>query len=197
MRWVAAALLLALASPVRADPTLAEARRLAVQLNAELLSHDSATATLQRWCAARHLADPAAIVAHRMTGEVKPADAKVRRLLRAAPGEDLRYRHVALACGDHVLSSADNWYRPGALTAAMNAELEATDHPFGAVVKPLGFHRRTLSAAILISARDRRIPAALIRHRAVLETPDGTPFSLVVETYSREALAEGSARRDR
>jgi hypothetical protein len=97
-----------------------------------------------------------------------------------------------LACGDHVLSNADNWYRPGILTAQMNAELDATDHPFGVVVKPLGFHRHTLSATILISARDRRPPAAVIRHEALLETTDGTPFSLVIETYTKEVLDDGS-----
>ena len=162
-------------------------------LNADLLSHDSATETLQRWCAARHLADPATIVAHRVLGEDKPASAEVRMLLHAAPGEPIRYRRVALVCGDHVLSNADNWYRPGALTASMNAELNASDHPFGAVVRPLGFHRRTLSAAILISAKDRRPPAAVIRHEAVLETPDGAPFSLVIETYANAVLDQGSA----
>ena len=161
-------------------------------LNADLLSHDSATETLQRWCAARRLADPAKIVARRVPVQDEPAGAQVRRLLHAAPGEPIRYRRVALACGDHVLSNADNWYRPGALTAQMNAELETTDHPFGAVVRPLGFHRRTLRATVLITARDRRAPAALLRHEAVLETPDGTPFSLVVETYTREVLVEGS-----
>jgi chorismate-pyruvate lyase len=162
-------------------------------LNADLLTHDSATETLQRWCAARHLADPAQIVAHRILGEDKPATAEVRRRLHAQPAEPIAYRRVALACGDHVLSNADNWYRPGALTAPMNTELEATDHPFGAVVRPLSFHRRTLRAAILICAKDRRPPADVIRHEAVLETPDGTPFSLVIETYTAEVLDQGSA----
>jgi hypothetical protein len=164
-------------------------------LNTDLLGHDSATETLQRWCAQRHLADPAKIVARRIPDQDQPADADVRRLLHAAPGEPIRYRRVALACGDQVLSNADNWYRPGALTAQMNAELETTDHPFGAVVRPLGFHRRTLSATMLIAAGNRHVPAAVLRHKAVLETPDRRPFSLVVETYTKEVLDNGSARQ--
>lgn len=175
------------APPARADPA-----HLVAALNADLLSHASATDTLQRWCAARHLAEPAVIVARRVLDEDKPATEEVRRRLHAAPGEPIRYRRVALACGDHVLSNADNWYRPGALTASMNTELDATDHPFGAVVRPLSFHRHTLSAVILIGANDHKIPAAVIRHKAVLETPDGTPFSLVVETYARAVLDQGS-----
>jgi hypothetical protein len=200
-RWVrglgAAIATMAVASAGMAAPSdrPASAYRQAVALNADLLSHDSATATLQRWCAGRHMADPARIVAHRVSGEDRPADAEVRRRLHAAPGEAIRYRRVALACGEHVLSNADNWYRPGALTAQMNAELDATDHPFGAVVGPLGFRRRTLSAAILIAPSARRVPAALIRHRAVLQTPNGRPFSLVVETYTKAVLDEGSARQ--
>ena len=195
---VVAALALALGVGVAdAEPALPDARRLVAELNADLLSHDSATETLQRWCGSRHLADPAKIVAQRVLGRDKPAGAEVRRLLRAAPGEPIRYRRVALACGDHVLSNADNWYRPGALTAQMNAELDTTDHPFGAVVRPLGFRRHTLSATILISTKDHAAPDAVIRHKAVLETPDGAPFSLVVETYTKEVLAEGSAGLDR
>ena len=178
----------AIASPDSGPPS---AFGLVEVLNADLLGHDSATATLQRWCAARHLADPPTIVAHRVLGHDKPADAEVRALLHAAPGEPIRYRRVALACGDQVLSNADNWYRPDALTAQMNAELDATDHPFGAVVKSLGFRRQTLSATVLMSPRDRRPPDAVIRHKAVLETPDGAPFSLVVETYTKDVLAEG------
>ena len=165
-----------------------EVRALIGELNADLLTHDSATATLQRWCAARHLADPPQIVAERAAGPGKPADAEVRRLLHAEPGEPIRYRRVALACGAHVLSNADNWYRPGRLTAAMNAELDTTDHPFGAVVKPLGFHRVTLSAQLLVSPEDGAIPPDVIRHRAVLKTADGEPFSLVIETYTAHVL---------
>jgi len=196
-RWAwlgpVAAALVAVASPASAwsDAAPASAYGQVIVLNADLLSHDSATATLQRWCANRHMADPPTIVARRVLGQDKPAGAEVRALLHAAPGEPIRYRRVALACGDQVLSNADNWYRPDALTAQMNAELDATDHPFGAVVKSLGFRRQTLSATVLMSPRDRRPPDAVIRHKAVLETPDGAPFSLVVETYTKDVLAEG------
>jgi hypothetical protein len=178
-----------------AAPSPIAPRQLVARLNADLLSHDSATETLGRWCGARRLADPPKIVAERVLGHDKPASPAVRRLLHAAPDEPVRYRRVALACGAHVLSNADNWYRPRALTAAMNAELDTTDHPFGLVVKALGFHRRTLSAVILVAAHDRRAPADVIRHKAVLETPDGAPFSLVVETYTKDVLSEGSETR--
>ncbi|HVN01227.1 MAG TPA: hypothetical protein VMT68_13540 [Caulobacteraceae bacterium] len=191
------AVLSAAAASARADPSPLEARRLVAALEADLRSRDSATETLQRWCAERHLADPARIVARRVPGADKPADASVRRLLRAAPGESIRHRRVALACGDRVLSNADNWYRPAVLTQAMNAELDATDRPFGLVVKPLDFHRVRLSSVVLISRRDRRAPPAVLRQSALLETPDGAPFSLVVETYARDVLEEGSAGQER
>ncbi len=178
-----------LANPaIAAAPSLDASRALIARLETDLLSHDSATETLQRWCAARHLADPAKIVAERVLGHDKPADPEVRRRLHAAPGEPVRYRRVALACGTHVLSNADNWYRPGRLSAAMNDELDTTDHPFGLVVKPLGFHRVTLDSKLLVPPRASAIPADVIRNAAVLETADGEPFSLVVETYTAQVL---------
>jgi hypothetical protein len=180
------ALALGLASVARADP-----QGLIAQLQADLASHASATEVLQRWCADRQLAEPPEIVAERKPGRDRPASAEVRRLLRAGPDEPIRYRRVALACGRHVLSRADNWYRPGQLTAAMNAELDGSDHPFGAVVRPLDFHRQTLSSDLLAQPAAPRIPAQIIRNKALLETPDGTPFSLVVETYSRSILSKG------
>jgi len=191
--WIRTALaLISIAvAPAANALSLTESRALIAELNTDLLTHDSATETLQRWCAARHLADPPRIVAERVLGHDKPADAEARRLLHAAPGEPVRYRRVALACGAHVLSNADNWYRPGRLTAAMNAELDATDHPFGAVVKPLGFHRVTLSAEVLVAAHRGAIPPDVIRHRAVLETADREPFSLVAETYTAHVLDGG------
>src|SRR5262249_10350442 len=52
-----------------------EALALLQTLNAELLSHDSATLTLDRWCDAHHLASPAKVVAVRERGASKPATA--------------------------------------------------------------------------------------------------------------------------
>jgi hypothetical protein len=178
--WLALSLAMAL--------PLTDAQHLVDSLAADLVSHASATEVLQRWCADRHIADPAVIVAERQHGPGKPATAQVRALLHAAPGETIRYRRVALACGRHVLSNADNWYRPRQLTAAMNAELDNTDHPFGAVVRPLQFHRESLEARVLAAPGAARLPDAIIRNKALLETPDGTPFSLVIETYTRAII---------
>jgi chorismate-pyruvate lyase len=174
-------------------------------LNAQLLSHDSATLTLERWCDEHRLADPARIVAKRVRDEDKPATMQLRELLKVSQSEPLRYRHVQLTCGTHVLSEADNWYVPARLTPEMNRELDETDTPFGKVVKPLGFQRRTLSADLLWeplphgwelqpahAPRERAaptLPHELLRHRAVLYTAAQQPFSAVVETYTSELFA--------
>jgi hypothetical protein len=163
-------------------------------LNAELLSHDSATLTLDRWCAAHRLASSARIVAERAAGgEQAPTDEQ-RQLLGVSATEPVRYRRVRLICGGHVLSEADNWYRL----------LDTTDIAFGRAVQALDFRRQTLSAKLLWPPAaglgngrplpERRgatltIPPAVLQHRAVLSLPDGTPFSEVVETYTREVLA--------
>ena len=94
---------------------------------------------------------PAKIVAERLTGVDKPAAPEQRQLLGVHETEPIRYRHVRLACGRHVLSEADNWYVPARLTPEMNHALDATDVAFGRAVQPLHFQRRTLSAKLLWS----------------------------------------------
>ena len=174
-------------------------------LNADLLSHDSATLTLERWCGVHHLATPARIVAERVTGVERPPSPAQRLELGVTPTEPVRYRHVRLRCGAVVLSEAHNWYVPGRLTPAMNTLLDTTDTPFGKVAQALHFHRRTLSSTLLWSplpegwetnpsaasagAMELRVPAEVLEHRALLTLPDGTPFSEVVETYSGNVLS--------
>ena len=128
-----------------------EALALIESLNADLLSHDSATLTLERWCADHRLADPARIVAERVRDADKPATADVRAALDVKPDEPLGYRRVKLKCGERVLSEADNWYVPARLTPEMNRVLETTDTPFGKAVAALRFRRHTLSAELLWS----------------------------------------------
>jgi hypothetical protein len=174
-------------------------------LNADLLSHDSATLTLERWCDVHKLASPPRIVASRVPDIDKPPTPEQRRELGVTPMDSVRYRRVRLMCGAFVLSEADNWYVPGRLTPEMNKLLDTTDSPFGVVVRALHFQRHTLSSTLLwlplpagwemnsTSARDvvadQPMPSKLLEHRAVLTLPDGTPFSEVVETYTDNVLA--------
>jgi chorismate-pyruvate lyase len=151
----------------------------ASRLKADLLSSNSATVVLGRWCADRHLAEPPAIKAVRDSLETPPS-AETRALLKADAGEPIRYRRVKLMCGVHVLSEADNWYVPARLTPQMNAVLDTSDTPFGAAVKALDFHRDTLDAVVV------KEPHTILRVRALLLTPAGLPFSLVVENYTAE-----------
>lgn len=149
------------------------------QLKADLLAGNSATVTLGQWCAREKLADPPVIRALRDPVQAPASDA-VRALLKVAPDAPLGYRRVKLMCGTHVLSEADNWYVPARLTPAMNQLLQTTDTPFGTAVKALNFHRRTLDA--------ESAPGTVLRVRAVLLTPDETPFSLVVENYTSDLI---------
>jgi hypothetical protein len=182
-----------------------EALALIETLNADLLAHDSATLTIERWCADHRLADPARIIAERVRDADKLPSAEVRAALDVKPDEKLGYRRVRLKCGDHVLSDADNWYVPARLTPEMNHVLETTDTPFGKAVAALHFRRHTLSADLLWRPLPKgwemgatsapevagalMIPDHVLEHRAVLSTPDGEPFSEVVETYTGEMLA--------
>jgi hypothetical protein len=182
-----------------------EALALLESLNADLLSHDSATATLEHWCADHRLADPARIIAERVKGVEKTPTAAERIALDVGPDEPLGYRRVRLTCGDHVPSEADNWYVPARLTPTMNRTLETSETPFGHAVASLNFRRRTLSARLLWSplpngwemgaartdggAGELEVPDHVLEHRAILSLPAGEPISEVVETYTGAVLA--------
>ena len=184
--------------------TRLEALALLQSLNADLLSHDSATLTLDRWCETHQLASPAQIVADRVRNVDKQPTAEQRKLLGVGETEPIRYRRVQLRCGDKVLSEADNWYVPSRLTPEMNKALETSDISFGRAVKALQFRRRTMSAELLWwplpegwemaapvkieRSESLHVPRHVIQHKAVLTTPDGRPFSQVVETYTSEVL---------
>jgi hypothetical protein len=87
----------------------------------------------------------------------------------------------------------------------MNEQLDSTDRPFGLVVQPLHFQRHTTSSEMLwqplpegweMSAPPATpevgelcLPGEVLRHRALLTLPDGTPFSEVVESYTGNLLA--------
>ncbi len=119
------------AAPWRDDFTARlEALALLQSLNADLLSHDSATLTLDRWCGSHQLATPATIVAERIRNVDKQPTAEQRELLKVSATEPLRYRRVHLKCGERVLSEADNWYVPARLTKEMNQSLDNSDIAF-------------------------------------------------------------------
>ncbi len=194
-------------APAWPDTVVARLAALALleTLNAELLSHDSATLTLEHWCDMHRLASPARIVAQRDRAIDKPVSAELRQELGATSTDLIRYRRVKLVCGSRVLSEADNWYVPARLTPEMNNLLDTTDTPFGKAVRALNFQRHTLSSTLLWSALPAdwemastpskdgsgvlHIPAYLLQQRALLRTADGVAFSEVVETYTADVLA--------
>jgi chorismate-pyruvate lyase len=200
------------AAPWRDDFTArVEALALLQSLNAELLSHDSATLTLDRWCGSHKLATPATIVAERIRNVEKQPTAEQRELLKVGSAEPIRYRRVHLKCGERLLSEADNWYVPARLTKELNRALDNSDVAFGRAVQALNFQRHTLAAELLWrplpegwemnaglrgkSAPALQIPHEVLQHRAILTLPDGTPLSMVVETYTAEVLGFPEPRR--
>jgi hypothetical protein len=184
--------------------TRLKAQALLQTFNADLLSHLSATLTLERWCASHHLASAAHITAQLLRDVEKTPTAEQRRELKVDSNAPIKYRRVQLLCGEHILSEADNWYVPARLTVSMNRQLEQTDTPFGRAVKELNFRRETTTANVLWSALPDGwemqptptgkygrldIPQYVLEHRAILYTQDDLPFSEVVETYTRDIFS--------
>lgn len=179
-------------SAARAAPARSSAQfgRLLRKLTDDLVAHDSATAVLQRWCD-DYGPGGMRIVAQRVRGADKPLPEAGRAALGSGADQGVLYRRVRLACGAMILSEADNWYLPARLTPEMNAALEATDTPFGVVVRPLDFHRRNLTSRTLYDAVTTP-PPQVLQISAVLSTAAGGPFSYVVETYTGDALTMAS-----
>jgi len=181
-----------------------EALALIETLNADLLAAHSATLTLDQWCLDHHLAADAKVHAERVAGAEKPLSDEQRERLHLRGGEAVKYRRVALVCGTHVLSEADNWYVPDRLTPDMNRLLETTDTPFGRVVQPLRptrenfasiLHWHPLEKGWETAApkpdhpeRQLEIPEHVLEHRALLFNAAHEPFSEVDENYTRAIL---------
>ncbi|MGJ0451934.1 MAG: hypothetical protein ACR65T_01690 [Methylocystis sp.] len=184
-----------------------EALALMQTLNASLLASRSATATLEKWCADHKMSAEPKIVARRVAGIDRRPSAETRRRLDVSDEEPVNYRRVQLACGDHVLSEADNWYVPGRLSDEMNHALETTETPFGKAIAPLQPFRRTVEmkvrwsplpegwefSAIPTASPENAggalsIPHDLFEHTAVVYARDQRPLSEVHETYTREVL---------
>ncbi len=192
-----------------------EALALLQTLNADLLSHDSADLSLDRWCDAHHLANPAKIVAERVHDAEQAPTAEQRKISASAR----RSPSVSAKCASPAAITSCRKrrieYVPGRLTPDMNRVLDTHRHSFQAArCKRSIFRRHTLAATLLWSplpqnwdmgaplpethAGTLTIPHGVLEHRAVLTLPDGTPFSRVVETYTSEVLAvpaTGSAWR--
>jgi hypothetical protein len=176
-------LLIFAAMTLMLGPAWAQSSSALERLKSDLLGNLSATQVLTKWCGDLRLASPAVIRAERDKAAVKAPTPEIMALLAARRDETIRYRHVRLMCGTHLLSEADNWYRPSQLTPAMNKELNDSDIPFGTAVRPLGFHRKTLGAN---TNADQRSP---LQVRALLLTQAEVPFSMVVENYSADLVA--------
>lgn len=188
-------LLAACITPTVDPPSAAEQLE---RINEALLTSDSATATLEAWCASKGLAEPPVIVARNVDSLDRPASPEQRARLELEPDEPVKYRHVQLVCGETILSVAENWYVPGRLTAAMNAALETTRTPYGKVIRDLGPQRSSLGVArsnwlaASISggtvADPPRCNETAFSHAAIVADRNGRPLAEVRENY-KMALA--------
>ena len=99
-------------------------------LNTRLIAGATATQTLLAWCEEHGLSDgPITVdVRQRFSPAVVPDD--VLPALDLDPGETIHYRQVRLMRGTLPLATAENWFVPQRLTAAMNEALTETEHSF-------------------------------------------------------------------
>lgn len=166
------------------------------EFNARLVESDSATQMLDEWCNSGEVNAYAQVRIKRVIVAPEPPTLEICSALKLRDVRMCCYRRVQLMRGDVILSEAENWYIPSELSLEMNVQLQQSDVPFGKIVRPLGFTRRTLNVEFLwrpairpgelIESPD--VADSVLRHRALLLKPDSRPFSFVVETYTRHVL---------
>ncbi len=94
------------------------------------------------------------------------------------------------------LATAENWFVPQRLTAAMNDRLQTKDVPFGIVIAPLHPFRRTLlvrsapftsgspvTPAWLGGSRQDPHPEIILEHTAVILSSSGAALAFVREWF--------------
>lgn len=159
------------------------------KLDQHLMQYDSATQALEVWCDLRGFQLHNKTHAKRVSSNEASPPETVYTALGLSDGDEIEYRQVQLVREGLVLSEAENWYRPDALTIQMNERLTHTNAPFGRVVQALQFTRRTLRSEILWCPPEP-MPYFVLRHHAVLYKPDSTPFAFVIETYTHHLLLD-------
>lgn len=187
------------------------------QMENRLLAENSATQTLEHWLTEHKLLGRAETLrAERVASPARPCPPDLLSALDIPgkpAGQSLGYRKIRLMGNTQTYSEAENWFVADRLSKPMTDALEQTDTPFGRVVSPLRFTRQLLRRETLWSplpdlwemqgqsthdtaqnapqGKALALPPHLFRHVALLRTHAGTPFSLVVETYTPQAFAFG------
>ncbi|WP_201832704.1 hypothetical protein [Microvirga zambiensis] len=146
-------------------------------LNTRLIAGATATGTLLAWCEEHGLSDgPITVdVRQRFAPALVPDD--ILPALELNPGETIDYRQVQLMRGALPLATAENWFVPQRLTAAMNKALNTTETPFATVIAPLRPVRRILAAAIQPQS------GIILEQVALVRSGSGAALALVKEGY--------------
>ncbi len=153
-----------------------------------------ATALLQDWIAGREGARNAPVRAVVRSTRAGAVPAGVIDRLAAADADEVAYRRVWLVHRGRIYSCADNWFVPARLGKEIAARLDDGATPFGIAVEPLGPTRETLASERLWtpapggSEGAGRVPALLLRHRALVRSGTGLPICEVDEVYTRNLV---------
>jgi hypothetical protein len=171
-------------------------------LGTRLTSGATATETLLAWCEEHGLSQGpiTAEVRQRFSPTVVPDN--VLTTLEPAPGTTIHYRQVQLMRGTLHLATAENWFVPQRLTAAMNDRLQTKHVPFGTVIAPLNPFRRTLAVrsapftsgpplppARLGGSPQDLHPEIVLEHTAVILSSSGAALAFVREWFRSDLVS--------
>jgi hypothetical protein len=114
----------------------------------------------------------------------------------------MHYRQVQLMRDTLHLATAENWFVPQRLTAAMNDRLQTKDVPLGIVIAPLNPFRRTLlvrpapftsgslaTPAWLGGSPQDPHPEIVLEHTAVILSSCGAALAFVTEWFRSDLVS--------
>lgn len=166
-------------------------------LSDRILSANSVTYELERWCRERGISRGRMIANCDRDAEIEFLDSESLKALHSYPQAKSEFRRIQLETDGIVVLDALNWYFPAHLTPEICETLRNTDVPFGHAIKALRPTRRTFwvrqcTPEQMAATRD---PAAIaFEHHAIVLREDGVPVSVVHERF-RTVLIEAPSNR--
>jgi len=155
-------------------------------LSERLLSANSVTEEIERWCCERGISHGRLIATCARDAKAKFLDEESLEAMQGNAHAEPEFRCVQLATEGVAVVDALNWYFPANLTPEICEALRNSSVPFGRAIRTLRPKRRTFfvkqsTAAQIASSRDQTETA--FEHRAIVLREDGVPVAVVHERF--------------
>lgn len=167
-------------------PPLMTAPEMLSQLNQHLIRSKNAPATLDYWCH-NYLSPDAELTVTAVKEPTPTLPTEVMAQLHSGAITAPKYLKLQYLCAGKVVAVFEHWYLPKMLPHNVAQQMQQHPISFGRELRKLGYYRQSLSnEPEWLDAGS--LPAIVLQQQAVIYRNDKTPFSVVMEHYSRQLL---------